>query len=72
MLTIQSHVATIGGYIKPSIHDNDTKECARLNSMSFSLEKHNGVFYYRGKQVYIKRQLWNKNTGELGILFESI
>lgn len=70
MLTIQSHVATIGGYIKPSIHDNETIECAVLNSLSFSLEKHNNLFYYRGKRVYIKAQQWDKDTGVLSIIFE--
>ena len=69
---IQSQQATIGGYLIPHVHDNESKECAILNSMSYSLERHLATYYYRGVPVKWLNTKWNKDTGELAITFDYI
>ena len=69
---IQSHIATIGGYIKQGAYISDTKECAILNSMGFSLTRYDITdgdldfkYIYNLQEVKVNEISWDRKTGVL-------
>lgn len=69
---IQSHIATIGGYIKQGALISDNKECAILNSMGFALTRYDQTggdldfkHIYNLQEVEVKEISWDSKTGVL-------
>ena len=69
---IQSHIASIGGYIKQGAHISDNKECAILNSMGYSLTRYDQSdgdldfkYIYNLQEVEVEQVSWDKKTGVL-------
>jgi hypothetical protein len=74
MITVQSHEATVNGYIKPGIHMSDCWANAVKNSISnFNLSQYHddekGIvyIYYRGARLKVVD--WDRENGVLTLDF---
>ncbi len=74
MITVQSHDATVNGYIKPRIHMSDCWANAVKNSISnFNLSQYHddekGIvyIYYRGARLQVVD--WDRENGVLTLDF---